>query len=241
MIKTLRTVIVLTTLSQSVLLAQVPTVDQVLQRFVSALGGEKELERIHTMTFRGTIELPDLKANGTTAEYFKEPDHFAAVTDLGSHGTTKLVYDGHDCWQEDPKNGITPVRGDDLTDMQRRANIHWNLKLHDFYPNMQQKGQVMANGEDAWKLEASLGSSTYDFIFSAKTGLLIRFETDQHVPNGKSSVTITDYRPVGKVLFAFGAAQTAGPVKWSRKLNEVKFNETIDETVFLKPIRTDSK
>lgn len=76
-----------------------PSVDQVLQRFVSALGGEKELEKIHTTILRGTIELPDYKANGSTAEYFKYPDHFAAVTDIPGHGTTKLVYDGHEGWQ----------------------------------------------------------------------------------------------------------------------------------------------
>jgi hypothetical protein len=45
---------------------------------------------------------------------------------------------------------------------------------------------------------------------------------------------------VDQVLFAFGAAQTAGPVKWIRKLDEVKFNEAIDQTVFLKPRKTGS-
>lgn len=241
MARTIRAVLILACLSQCLLQAQVPTVDEVLQRFVSALGGEKELEKIHTMTFRGTIDLPDLKAKGTTAEYFKEPDHFAAITDLAEHGTTKLVYDGHDCWQVDPRNGITPVTGDDLADMQRRANIHWNLKLHEFYPNVQMKGREAVDGEDAWKLEASVGNSTYGFFFSVKTGLLVRFDTDQHVPNGTSSVSISDYRPVDRLLFAFGAAQTAGPVKWSRKLTDVKFNEPIDESIFLKPKKSDSK
>ena len=47
--------------------------------------------------------------------------------------------------------------------------------------------------------------------------------------------SISDYRPVGKVLFAFGAAQTAGSITWTRKLTEVKFNEPIDHSVFLKP------
>ena len=239
MTRALRGLFVLAVLAQT-LLAQVPTVDQVLQRYVSALGGQNAIEKIHTMAFRGTIELPELKASGTTAEYFKEPDHFAAVTEIAGHGTTKFVCDGHECWQQDPRNGVAQVTGDDLADMQRRANIHWDLKLHEFYPDLQVKGREVVNGEDAWKLEASLGKSTFDFFFSVKTGLLIRFDTDQHVPNGTSSVSISDYRPVDKVLFAFGAAQTAGSVKWSRQLKEVKFNEPIDETVFLKPGKTGS-
>jgi len=229
--RTLRAVFILAALSQCLLQGQVPDVDQVLNRFVSVLGGKEELEKIHTMIFRGTMELPDFKANGTTAEYFKYPDHFAAITEIPGHGTTKFVYDGHDGWQVDPKNGFTQVSGADLADIQRRANIHWDLKLHEFYPNIQVKGREVVNGEDAWKLEAAVENSTYDLFFSVKTGLLIRFDTDQHVENGTSSVSISDYRPVDKVLFAFGAAQTEGPVKWTRKLTEVKVNEPIDESV----------
>ena len=238
MIRTLRAVLVLAVLSQCLLRGQVPNVDQVLHRFVSALGGEKELEKIHTMIFRGTMELPDFKASGTTAEYFEYPDHFAAITEISGHGSTTFVYDGHEGWQVDPKNGFTQVSGADLADIQRRANIHWDLKLHEFYPNIQVKGREVVNGEDAWKLEASLESSTYDFFFSVKTGLLIRFDTDQHGTKGTSSVSISDYRPVDKVLVAYGAAQTEGPVKWTRKLTEVKFNEPIAESVFLKPKKT---
>jgi len=223
------------------LLAQTPTVDQVLQHFVTALGGAPELEKIHTQILRGTLDLPDFKAKGTTVEYFEYPDHFAALSEIVDHGSSKVVYDGHEAWQVDPTKKVTEVTGDDLADMQRRANIHWDLKLREFYPNMQVKGRELVNGEDTWKLEASLGKSTFDFFFSVQSGLLVRFDTDQHVADGTSSVSISDYQRVGKVLFAFGAAQTAGPIKWTRKLTEVKFNEPIDESVFARPAKMDSK
>lgn len=221
--------------------AQVPTVDQVLQRFVSALGGQVELEKIHTMVLRGTITVPDLKASGTTAEYFEYPDHFAAITEITGQGLTKLVYDGREGWEVDPKHGFREVPGDQLADISRRANIHWNLKLHQFYPNMQVKGREVVGGEEAWKLEASLEKATYDFLFSAKTGLLLRFDTDLHVPGGASSVLLSDYRKVGKVLFSFGAAKTGGSVNWSRKLTEVRFNVPIDQNIFQKPGTTPSQ
>jgi len=233
--RALQAVLIFSALTQHLLHSQVPTVDEVLQRFVSALGGEDELEKIRTMTLRGTMDFPDFKAGGTTTEYFKYPDLFSAETEVHSHGSTKLVYDGHDGWQIDPRNGLTRVTGEDLADIQRRANIHWNLRLHEFYPDIQVKSHQTVDGEDAWKLEASLENSTFDFFSSTKTGLLIRFDTDQHVPNGISSVSISDYRRVGRVLFAFGAAQTAGAVKWTHKLTEVRFNEPIDDSIFLKP------
>lgn len=240
MARIVRGILIFAVLSQCLLRAQVPSIDQVLQRFVTALGGQQELEKIHTMTLRGTLELPDLKTSGTTVEYFTYPDHFAAMSNIAGIGTSKLVYDGKEAWQVDPQGKFSQVSGADLADIRRRANIHWNLKLRELYPNIQVKDRETVNGEEAWKLEASLENTTFDFFFSAKTGLLTRFDTDQHVPNGTSSVSISDYRRVDNVLFAFGAAQTAGPVKWTRKLTEVKFNEQIDDSVFLKPANKNS-
>lgn len=221
--------------------AQTPDVDEVLRHFVTALGGQKNLENIHTMVFRGNMEFPEFKVTGSTAEYFKYPDYFAVITEIPGHGVTKVVYDGHDGWQVDPRNGFTQITGTNLADIRRRAHIHWNLKLHEFYPNIKVVGRELVNGEDAWKLEASPDGPTYDLFFSIKTGLLIRFDTDEHVPNATSSVSISDYRPVDKVLFAFGAAQTEGPVKWTRKLTEVTFNQPIEDSIFLKPEKTTTK
>lgn len=233
--KTVAILFIWAALSPNLLQAQVPTVDQVLQRYVSALGGKASLEKIHTMTLRGTIELPDFKASGTTAEYFKSPNHFAAISDIAGHGTTKFVYDGHEGWQTDSKNKSSQISGVPLVDMARRADIHWELKLGEFYPHLQLKGREAVAGEDAWKLEAPEEDGTYGFFFSVRTGLLVRFDADQHVPDGSSSISISDYRRVGGVLFSYGAAQTSGAVKWTRKLTEVKFNSPIDESVFEKP------
>jgi zinc protease len=233
--KTLAILFICAALSPNLLQAQAPTVDEVLQRYVSALGGKANLEKIHTMVLRGTIELPELKANGTTAEYFKSPIHFAAISNITGHGTTKFVYDGHEGWQMGPKSGSSKISGAPLVDMARRADIHWELKLREFYPHLQFKGTESVNGEDAWKLEAAEEDGIYDFFFGARTGLLVRFDTGQSIPGETSSVSISDYRRVGAVLFSYGAAQTAGPVKWIRKLTEVKFNSPIDESVFEKP------
>lgn len=122
-----------------------------------------------------------------------------------------------------------------MVDQARRSDIHWELKLRQFYPHLQFKDRENVAGEDAWKLEAAEEDGTYDLFFSVRTGLLVRFDSDLHVPNGTSSVSISEYRRVGNVLFSFGAAQTAGRVKWSRKLTEVKFNGPIDGSVFAKP------
>lgn len=229
------TIVVWVILSPTLATAKTPSAHHVLARYVVALGGKKNLQRIHTMVFRGSMEFPDLHASGTAAEYFEAPNHFAVFTEVPGRGTTKFVYDGEEAWQVDNHNKLTRISGAALADIKRRSDIHWNLRLREFYPNIEVKGREPVDGKDAWKLEATVEAATYDFFFDVRTGLLTRFDTDQHVPNGTSSVSISDYRRLGKVLFAFGAAQTEGPVKWKRALTEVKFNAPIDDSIFAKP------
>lgn len=145
------------------------------------------------------------------------------------------MYDGKTAWNIDPKAAVTEISGPELADISRRSDIHWNLKLKEFYPGLKVTGREKVNGKDAWALEATVNAWTYRLCFDSSTGLLVRFDTDTHQPDGNSSVLIGDYREVGKVRFAFAASMTSPKGSWSRQLNEVKFNVSIDDSVFAKP------
>lgn len=222
-------------LATGLLYAKAPTEKRILEHFVSALGGRAALENVTSMVIRGTMEFPAMKASGTTVEYFKSPDRFAAVTEIPGYGTVRTVYDGHKGWQADPRGGVTEISGSELADVRRRSDIRWNLKLREFYPGLRVVGRDALEGKDAWKLEATVENWTYDFWFDVDSGLLMRFDTNRHAPEGTSSVKIGDYRRVGQVLFAFSAAQSSPSVNWNRKLTDVEFNEPIDDKVFAKP------
>jgi hypothetical protein len=210
-----------------------PAVDVILEKYVAALGGRAALEKITTMAMRGTMEFPQFGASGTTSEYFKG-DHFAAITEVPGYGTVSTIYDGHKGWQVDPQRGTSEITGADFADLRRRADIHWNLKLAEYYPGLKVVNRESIGGQDAWKIEATVESWTYSFWFDMNSGLLVRFDTDRHTPDGPSSVVLSDYRRVGDVLFSFETSRSGAPVAWNRKLTEVKFNEPVDDAVFAK-------
>lgn len=215
--------------------SRLPSVDVVLDRFVQALGGHAALENVTSMTFTGALTIPDLKTTGRTTEYFKYPNHFAFIAELPGFGTVRTVYDGKTAWNANPQSGVGEISGPQLSDIRRRADIHWNLKLKEFYPGLGVTGREQVNGKDAWLLEATVDGWTYRLYFDSATGLLVRFDTDTHEPEGNSSVLIGDYRDVGKVRFAFAASMRSTKGGWSRQLDEVKFNVPIDDSVFAKP------
>ena len=212
-----------------------PSVDSVLDRYVSALGGRTALEKITSMVFTGALNVSSLKTPGKTTEYFKYPDHFAFVAEIPGRGTVRTIYDGKTAWNVDPKGVVNEISGPELSDMSRRSDIHWDLKLKEFYPGLKVIGREKVNGKYAWALESTVDTWTFRLYFDTESGLLLRFDTDTHEAKGTSSVLIGDYRQVGNVRFAFAASITTPKGGTSRQLTEVKFNVSIDDSVFAKP------
>lgn len=212
-----------------------PSVDRVLDQFVQAMGGRAALENVKSLAFSGSLTIADLKTTGKTTEYFKYPDHFAFVAEIPGYGTVRTVYDGKTAWSADPKGAITEISGPQLSDIRRRSDIHWNLKLKEFYPGLKVTGREKVDGKDAWALEATVDTWTFRLYFDSATGLLVRFDTDTHQPTGNSSVLIGDYREVGKMRFAYAASMQSSQGGWSRQLDKVNFNVPIDDSVFARP------
>jgi hypothetical protein len=186
------------------------------------------------MVFRGTIEFPSYKLSGTTAEYFKAPNHFLAVTEIPGYGTLRTVFDGKSAWSEDPKQGIKEIIGPALADTRRRADIQWHVKLKELYPGLKLKGRENIEGKDAWVLEVTEDPWTFGLCFDVITGLMVRFDTDTGEKNGASSVLIEDYRPVTKLQFSYGATMSTTKVIWTRKLSEVNLNVPVSDALFQK-------
>jgi len=212
--------------------ASTTSVDGILDRFVQALGGRAALEKITTMAFSGVLDVRGAKGPGKTTEYFQYPDHFAAIAEVPGYGTVRTVWDGKTAWNADPRRGVTELSGAQLADMRHRADIHWNLKLREFYPDLKLIGRQSVGGRDAWELESTVDGWTYRFFFDTRTGLLIRFDTDTHEPGGDSTVLVGDYRQVGPIRFSFAASMTSPRTSWSRQLSDVKLNVPIDDSVF---------
>lgn len=212
-----------------------PSVDHILDHYAQALGGRAALEKTRSMVISGVMNVSGAKGPVKTTEYFQYPDHFAAVAEIPGLGTARTIYDGKTAWNADPKKGVTALSGPQLSDIRRRADIHWDLKLKEFYSGLKLVGHEKVSGKDAWVLEDTLDGWTYRFYFDSSSGLLVRFDTDTHKPGRASSVLISDYRQVGQVRFAFGASMTSSKLSWSRRLNEVRFNIPIDDAVFAKP------
>ena len=215
-----------------------PSVDQVLDKYVQAIGGKAALEKVNSRTSKGTFEIPAMGANGTFMSYEKAPNLTASTIDIPGFGTVNIVFDGKSGWQKDPMQGLREQTGAELVMVKINSEFYGPLKMKDLYKKVEVKGKDKVGSAEVYIIEATPSEgSPVKLSFDATTGLLVRQEMEQETPQGKmpTEVLLEDYRVVDGVKLPFVVKTSTPAFGFVVKLEEVKHNVTIDDAKFSKP------
>lgn len=217
-----------------------PTVDHLLDKWVTALGGKAALERITSRTATGTFEASQGSqvAAGEVELYAKAPNKSALVIYIDGFGYIRNGYNGAVAWASNPQIGVQESTGEALEAARRSADFYFPLKFKSYFPKTEVKGPEKAGERDAWVIEADPGSGKPTrFFFDAETGLLVRRESEQSGPMGTfmAAVVFEDYRAVDGIKVAFVVKQIRPTFPSTIKLTEVKHNVAVDDAKFEKP------
>jgi outer membrane lipoprotein-sorting protein len=217
--------------------AALPTLDQVLDKYIAASGGRAALEKITSSQAKGTIDIPDANLSGTIELIQKAPNLASTVVELPGVGRQRDVFDGTTGWTEDPMNGVRDKSGLELAESKRAAVFGRELKLKTLYQTMTVKGREQVGGRDAIVVEAvPAEGSPVKMSFDAENGLLVKQTGTRQTPQGPLEVTVTleNYRAVDGVQHAFTIRQSTSMFTAVIQLNEIKHNVPIDDAVFKK-------
>jgi hypothetical protein len=201
--------------------AALPSVDQVLDKYVKAIGGKAAFEKLTSRVSKGTLEMDQLP--GPAAE-----EIYAA----------KRGFNGAVGWEDNPQTGMRDITGPELAAMKRDADFYMAIKLRELYPKMTVKGKESVNGHDAYVVEATPpAGAAQTMYFDADSGLLVRTVRETEGPNGKATLDIffDDYREVDGIKLPFVLHFSLGDFAFVIKLSEVKHNLPIDDAKFDKP------
>ena len=220
--------------------AALPTVDAVLEKYVSAIGGRARLEKITSRVSKGTFELASLAGvKGTVEIYEKAPNKQVAFINIPGIGTDAEGFNGTTAWELEPDSGVVHEKsGLELASARRDAEFYGALKLKEMYPRMTLKGVEKVGASDAYVIEAvPTEGSPEHFYFDTETGLLVRHDSVEEGEGGKKPVEeyYSDYRVVDGIKLPFALRQKSPGTEFIVKLTEVKQNVAIDDSKFNKP------
>jgi hypothetical protein len=215
--------------------------EQVLDRYVEAVGGRKALEGHTSFVLKGTIDMVNAGIKGTTEIYAVAPNRLAAITELGGIGLIRQVYDGSHAWASDPFSGTRELSGVEAALIRRQAEFNSDLKWRNLWKSVELVDvPTPAGGRPAYVVKMTPkdgeGHPVTNF-YDAETFLLVRSETVIETPQATtpSVTTLGDYRTVGGVKIPFKTEQELSNVLLRITFTEAAFDVKIDEAKFAKP------
>jgi hypothetical protein len=217
--------------------ASLPTVDQILDKAITAAGGRAALEKITSRQGKGTIEIPDAGMSGSIDLYEKAPNKTAVSINLGGM-QIREAFDGTVAWSEDPQSGIREKAGLELADAKRDATFNQELHLKTLYPKMTVRGREKVGTMDTYVIDAvPVEGSPAALFFDAESGLLVRSDSSRESPMGQVQVQVyfEDFRVVDGIKMPFTMRQVSTMFTMVLKVIEVKHNVTLDDNMFKKP------
>jgi zinc protease len=215
-----------------------PSVDDILTRYIAALGGRAAVSKHTTRISKGTLELVGVTLDGTAESYSKAPNKYLSIINIPGYGEVRRCFDGQSGWISGPDTGIQPLAGHDLSSTQRDAVFYQSLELKKTYPQMTLKGKEDVGTWPAYVVEASSSDGTVRrMYFDVSSGLLIRADEESDSPQGRDTIQFffEDYRDVDGVKQPFTVRQVHGKVSFIVRLTEVKWDDPIDDGKFAKP------
>jgi hypothetical protein len=215
-----------------------PSVDQILDKYVQALGGKEAIEKLTSTALTGTFELPAMGMSGPLEVYAKAPNKNAVIIDISGFGMVKSGFNGSVGWSQDPQSGLREMAGAELSDTKRDAEFYREIKLKQMFSKMILTGKDKVGEHDVYVIEATPADGKPEkMYFDTQSGLLLRRDTDRESPQGSAHVEtyFEDYKEAGGVKTPFTMKIVRPEMTFLLKTTEVKVNVPIDDAKFNKP------
>jgi zinc protease len=216
-----------------------PTVDQILDKYVQAIGGVAAHRKLTSRITKGTFVMPDAQNLTSTFEgYEKAPNKSLAVINLPGVGITREGYNGVIGWSQEPEEEIRVMTGPELVSAKIDSDFYKCIRLREVFPKLTLKGTERVGDKLAYKLVGvSKEGHVETMYFDVESGLLLGTDTVEEIPGSKIVMRIRyeDYREVDGIKLPFAARHQSPELNMIFKISEIKHNSLIEDAMFEKP------
>lgn len=215
-----------------------PTVDDILNKYIAAIGGQAAIDKLKTRVMKGTITT----ASGQTLTYEIDqaaPDR-AYEMFVAPRGAMERAVNGNTGWEKNPQ-GVHDLAGQQLADLKSSLQLFRNLKLKEQYVSLRMGRKDKIGDREVYVMTGTTADKKRErLFFDAQNGLLLRRVTYNETMIGiiPEQTDFEDYRDVEGVKFPFTiklSTVDVGNPSATRTFTEIKLNVPVDDSKFNKP------
>jgi hypothetical protein len=229
--------------------AKFPSVDEILNKYAQAIGGEQAIRNVTSRMITATQDLPTGAGGRMPVQAQLEIYQKAPNLVLEVYRTDKFTisdgFDGATSWAQNARGIVTNDSGIDLARAKRNADFYLGLDFKREYTRLAVTATEKVNDRDAYVMVGIVqGGGPDRLYFDTQTGLLLRRLMLQPTPFGSTptQVDYDDYRDAGSgvklpfiIRTAPGSAAAVLAVSSTVRVQKVEENAPMDGSKFAKP------
>lgn len=218
-----------------------PTADQVLDRYLEALGGAQRLASVTSFTAKGTYKgFSDIDTN--PLDLFAKAPNLRTTVVHTPNGDSTSVYDGRIAWNAAPATDspvpVLELTGGDLDGARLDAELAFPAQIKQTLKQWRVGYPATIDDKDMQVVQGtSDGRYPVNFYFDKKSGLLVRLVryTDSPIGLSPTQIDYSDYRDVSGVKMPHKWTVTWLDGRAIIELSQIQTNAAIDAARFAKP------
>jgi hypothetical protein len=218
-----------------------PPADQILDKYLAALGGVQRLNALKSFTGKGNYIGYD-DADKSPFEMFAVAPGQSSIVAKTHSGETRWTFDGRAAWIAAPLTDkpipVLNITGQDLDGVRVEAQLRFPAQIKQALTNWRTGFPSILDDRDINVVQATTpGGGTVTLCFDAETNLLVRLVRFSNSPVGRivTRVDYSDYRDVAGVKMPFKWTVTWLDGRSTYELASVEPNATVNPAQFTRP------
>ena len=215
--------------------AAAPNADEILQKYVTAVGGADAIRKITSRSMTGKILAG---GNESPIEVLtKAPNKRITITHMGANESF-TAFDGTAGWMGSTGRPAREMSPAESASSSVDAEFYLPLRLKEMYQQLRRGRPDQVGGVECNVLTGiGPGHPMTRFYFDSNSGLLLRMVRYSETPIGRMPVQIdyADYREVDGVKMPFRWTLSRPNGRFTIQIAEVKANAPIEDSKFAKP------
>lgn len=169
--------------------AQTPSAAQVIDRYLTAVGGRAALSGFQTRHTVGEVSMPAMGMTMRMEIFQARPNRLFSRAEMPGLGAVTSGYDGTTAWSISPMQGPQVLQGDQLKNALQQADFAASEFTAASFTTMEVVGEREIGGRACWNVRlVHVGGSEGHSCFDKESGLLIGASASQASDMGTISV-----------------------------------------------------
>jgi hypothetical protein len=213
-----------------------PPADQVISKYVSAVGGAAALDKINSRVQKGNMTMPG--GRQLPIEVFSQaPDKRVSIMHL-PNGESITAFNGQAGWLSAPGRPLREMGGSELDAARLDADLHFANDIPKLFHEVKtEKKEKIGDRQTIEVLASNPNQPAVKLYFDEETGLLVRMlrYSESALGLNPTQIDYADYKDAGGAKTPFRWTLSRPGNQFTIQVDQAEVNVPIDASRFVKP------